>query len=259
MLMQEKEQIIKLLRSFHQLTGMRVGVFSKDRKELYAYPNKMGQFCTLFRKNPDADKQCVMCDHAAFDAARKTEEIIIYRCPGGLTEACLPIICQGEFLGYMMMGQFRTEQSSQAYSGALGEAFEAIQCKSAADVEAAAILLHTCANYVYLLEWMRRRQSSPIQQVRAYIELHMEEAVTIASLAHGVGMSRTALYVCVKEQLGMTVFDLIETIKMEHAKYLLWKEQKTVTETARLCGYRDPAYFSKRFRKKFGISPSKYV
>ena len=31
-----------------------------------------------------------------------------------------------------------------------------------------------------------------------------------------------------------------------------------VTEVARLCGFREPLYFSRMFKKKYGMSPSFY-
>ena len=34
--------------------------------------------------------------------------------------------------------------------------------------------------------------------------------------------------------------------------------QTNISEIAHLCGFREPLYFSKVFRKKYGMSPSQY-
>jgi len=34
---------------------------------------------------------------------------------------------------------------------------------------------------------------------------------------------------------------------------------KSITEVARMCGYQDPLYFSRMFKKKYGVSPREYA
>ena len=33
----------------------------------------------------------------------------------------------------------------------------------------------------------------------------------------------------------------------------------SVTDVARMCGFREPLYFSRMFKKKYGVAPSFYV
>ncbi|MBQ6915266.1 MAG: helix-turn-helix transcriptional regulator, partial [Kiritimatiellae bacterium] len=45
------------------------------------------------------------------------------------------------------------------------------------------------------------------------------------------------------------------------AQYLSHSEQggPNVTEIAHMCGYREPLYFSRIFKKKYGVAPSAYA
>ena len=48
-------------------------------------------------------------------------------------------------------------------------------------------------------------------------------------------------------------------IRIENACALIEKEHDCVKEIAFLCGFNDPLYFSKIFKKKMGISPSAQI
>ncbi|MEM6380018.1 MAG: AraC family transcriptional regulator [Bacteroidota bacterium] len=45
---------------------------------------------------------------------------------------------------------------------------------------------------------------------------------------------------------------------MEKAKYLLLNSETTVSEIAYQLGFEYPAYFSRLFKKKVGVSPSDF-
>jgi AraC-like DNA-binding protein len=45
---------------------------------------------------------------------------------------------------------------------------------------------------------------------------------------------------------------------MEWARQLLTLEMLNISETAYRLGYRDPLYFSRIFRKHYGVSPSQW-
>ena len=46
---------------------------------------------------------------------------------------------------------------------------------------------------------------------------------------------------------------------MDRAKRLLDEGAENITALSARCGYEDPNYFSKCFRKQFGISPLYYA
>jgi len=50
----DKKRLLPLLRDFHTITGLRVGVFDLACKEVAAYPVKLSGFCRLIRKDWNA-------------------------------------------------------------------------------------------------------------------------------------------------------------------------------------------------------------
>lgn len=60
-----------------------------------------------------------------------------------------------------------------------------------------------------------------------------------------------------KEQTGKTIMSRLEEIRLEYAKRLLDDEEMIrIAEVANRCGFSEPYYFSKRFKKYYGFSPS---
>ncbi len=59
--------------------------------------------------------------------------------------------------------------------------------------------------------------------------------------------------------LGMPPVRFVAERKMDTAKQLLSTGDSSIKEVAALLGYSDPGYFSRLFRRKFGLSPREYA
>lgn len=59
-------------------------------------------------------------------------------------------------------------------------------------------------------------------------------------------------------QTGMTVTEKLTSIRIEHAKRLLISTECSMYEIAEQCGFENEFYFSKIFRQKENITPSRY-
>jgi AraC family transcriptional regulator len=61
-----------------------------------------------------------------------------------------------------------------------------------------------------------------------------------------------------KATTGMTIHDRLEAIRMERAAGLLRRTNLSIEEIAGNVGIVNSAYFAKRFRQRFDISPYKF-
>lgn len=64
-----------------------------------------------------------------------------------------------------------------------------------------------------------------------------------------------------KRETGMTPLQYLKNRRLENAASILavMYGKGNISETARLCGFSDPLYFSRQFRKKYGVSPREYM
>lgn len=104
------------------------------------------------------------------------------------------------------------------------------------------------------------RDEQLIKKVMTWLEENVSDPdVTVEQLATYVGMGRTSMYNKVKGLTGKSPVELIQDFRMEKAKYYLKSGQYSVSETSYKVGFSDPGYFSRCFKKHYGMSPADYI
>lgn len=99
-----------------------------------------------------------------------------------------------------------------------------------------------------------------IKKVMQWLEENVSDAeITVDQLAAFVGMGRTSMYNKIKGLTGKSPVELIQEFRMEKATYYLKSGQYSVSETSYKVGFSDPGYFSRSFKKHFGMSPADYM
>ena len=81
----------------------------------------------------------------------------------------------------------------------------------------------------------------------------------VTALTQAIGMSKTVLYKKVQAITNLSVADLIKTVRLKQAAYLLEKNQMSISDIAFAVGFNDRKYFSKEFKKQYEMSPSEYI
>ncbi|MBR2608311.1 MAG: response regulator [Bacteroidales bacterium] len=99
-----------------------------------------------------------------------------------------------------------------------------------------------------------------MQKVMTWLEENIANAdVTVEQLAVHVGMGRTSMYNKIKGLTGKSPVEMIQEYRMEKATYYLKSGQFSVSETSYKVGFSDPGYFSRSFKKHYGVSPADYI
>lgn len=83
--------------------------------------------------------------------------------------------------------------------------------------------------------------------------------LTVEELSRQVGMSRGSLYYKLLEITGYSPVEYIRTIRLEKAKTLLEASDFNIAQVAYMTGFGTPSYFSRQFKKKYGVLPSDYL
>ena len=67
-------------------------------------------------------------------------------------------------------------------------------------------------------------------------------------------------YLCrlFRQEMHTTPHKYLANLRLQSAADILRTGGSSITEAARMCGYHDPLYFSRMFKKKFGVSPREY-
>jgi len=98
-----------------------------------------------------------------------------------------------------------------------------------------------------------------LNKLMQLVEDKMEDPdFNVSSLVEDIGMSQTVLYKKIKALTGLTISDFIKSQRLKRAAQLLSDHKLNIAEVAYTVGFNDRKYFSKEFRKQFGIAPSDY-
>lgn len=88
-----------------------------------------------------------------------------------------------------------------------------------------------------------------------YIETHFEDAWNIEDCAKHAGVSRRQVERLFRVHLGTTPLGYVNEMRLQRARALLAETDMSVIEVSAAAGFETASHFSRRFRKKFGISP----
>lgn len=97
-----------------------------------------------------------------------------------------------------------------------------------------------------------------IEQVRQYIDQHISEELSVEKLAAMAYVSQNHLTRSFKKKYGMTVIDYIMKHRLALAEDMLRNTNKTITMISDEVGYFDYVYFSKLFKRHYGVTPREY-
>jgi signal transduction histidine kinase/ligand-binding sensor domain-containing protein/DNA-binding response OmpR family regulator len=96
-----------------------------------------------------------------------------------------------------------------------------------------------------------------IRNLKQLIADHMTDPdFGVPQVCRKLGISRAQLYRKMKALTNDSVGNYIIHVRMQKARELLREKELNISEVAYEVGFRDPAYFSRTFRKTFGTSPS---
>lgn len=96
------------------------------------------------------------------------------------------------------------------------------------------------------------------QEVRDFIENCAEQELNLQLLARNVYLSVPAFLSGFRKHFGISPIQFQLNCRMERARYLLRNRALGVKEVGSQCGYEDLFQFSRMFRRKTGMSPSKF-
>lgn len=98
-----------------------------------------------------------------------------------------------------------------------------------------------------------------IKNAKDHLLKHLDAPPSLKELSRLSGLNEYQLKAGFKEIYGNTVFGYLLNHKLDNARVLLDSRNYQVAEVAYRIGYTNPSHFIAAFRKKFGITPKKYL
>ena len=105
-----------------------------------------------------------------------------------------------------------------------------------------------------------KSDSDFIVKMKETLEKHLSEVdYNMVNLAEDMFMSQSSFYRKVKTLTGVSPNDFVKEFKLQRAAEMLSDGKFLANEVYRQVGFNSVSYFSQCFKKKYGMSPLKYV
>lgn len=171
--------------------------------------------------------------------------------------------------GEKFFGQIRIFQVPEAYRGQIAEliagmAREEKICDSLSEPILETLLqqlfLLCCRECTFLEDMPEDIHTTDREIVLAaqFIGQHYMDDISAADIAKAAGYSPNYLSRRFREAAGIGVHEYLMFIRLQRAALELVSTDDSVTEIALRCGFSDGNYFKDAFKKKYGVTPSKY-
>ena len=106
---------------------------------------------------------------------------------------------------------------------------------------------------------LKDKDRAAVEKVVKYIDSNLAQAGTVNELAQIAGVNTNKLQEVFQKVYGKTVNEYVRDIRLTRALHMLSSGKKNVSEVVYELGLSSRSYFSKIFKKKYGVSPRKVL
>lgn len=97
-----------------------------------------------------------------------------------------------------------------------------------------------------------------VQNTRIYIDENLSGDLSLTHLARLMEVSPGYLSTRFHQETGSTLASYITAVRMKNAVRLLGQSRLQIQAVAQMCGFADPNYFARQFRRFYGMTPLQY-
>ena len=255
----------KAIYDFNIATGVSITLYDIDERPLTLRGTSSGRYCNLVASTKEGARACARSNRALISRCRATKRAERHICAAGLLDIAIPLLYQGETVGFIMIGQIRKNEDLPEYvsvlpiDGAeLSECYRSLPLYNDQMIESIINIAEMLTKYVMFENMVCSQPRQSAVMLCDYVEEHLAEKLTVESVSRGLHMSASGIYKLMHQSFDKTLSEYITERRVESAVKLLENSDLSIEEVAEAVGFTDAAYFSRRFKKLRGISPLKY-
>ena len=115
------------------------------------------------------------------------------------------------------------------------------------------------ALYELINSYNAESHNAYVEKAISFINSHLSEKITLSDVSSYLKLSREYTSALFKREIGVCLTDYVNERKMLYSREMLESEEcPSLPEIAESLGFENYYYFSRLFKKHFGISPMQY-
>jgi AraC-like DNA-binding protein len=262
----------ELIDSFARCFKVKINLRSSRMREfIVGQQNPGSSFCRLIQTELHLRPRCERQDEQMCSRCGGKNEILLYPCYAGPSEAIMPVFLSGITLGYAMIGQFRTRENLPPGILALWEerglhpetlqkAFLEQPYFEKTGLDSMLRLFSMLIKYIANEKHLSVSRTDLAGDIIRWIDAHLTEEISIDKIAAAMRRSRSSISHTLKRRLNMSFKQLHTLRRIEFFEQnAVVDPELGVQEGAFKAGFNDPLYFSRVYKKVRRRSPSQYI
>lgn len=259
------DRLNQIIADFYQITGISITILDRNFLEVTKCAVKRQEFCKTLQAN-GLKNTCMESDNNLLSQCTATKKTAFYVCYAGLLDAAMPIVVQGEIVGYILMGQVRRSSNFSDISNRLPEGliptlekhFHNLPLYNDKQMESALRIVSAVITKIMEDKMIVITLEELSSLAEEYIEGNLDKKLSIEDLCHYLNVSKNRLYQCFSQRFNCTVNEYIIRKKIEKAQRLLQDTTISIDMIAEKVGFSESSYFYKVFKKVTGKTPNEY-
>ena len=257
------EQLNHIIKNLFVFTGISINILDTDYNPVAI--NTEGQkYCLLLQTSEIEKKHCTECDKKILERCRATKKLESHICRAGLYDSAIPIMKYNTIVGFVIMGQVRSENSpvlSQYHPNIdsqslkqLNQFYKKTPFISKKRLES----FYNLLPHILFDSAIEIMYDSFVNEIIDFIDANLHEELNINQLCKKFYVSKNRLYKAFHNSLGNTITGYINEQRIKRAKEFLKQSNEAVYKIGGKVGIDNYTYFCKLFKKIVGVTPTEY-
>ena len=269
----DKEKLISALSDFSNATGVNINLVDKDgNAQILWHDYKdycvIPSYCRFIHSAPGGSKSCAVSDFSLIEKCRSSLKAEHHICHAGLLDIAVPITLDDMVLGFILLGQMRTEKDfEKVYPLIEGSGFDKEELKKNYEmlplydenrtkgIINIAVML---TKYILTENMVKARGEKNIDLLTDFINKNITLPLSPDFISKGTFLSKTTLYKLSNTHYGVPLSEYINMKKVDSSLKTLLTTDLSIEEIAHKFGFTSSSYYGKVFKKFKGMSPSAY-
>lgn len=267
----DEKELSRILSAVSNICKGKIRFFH-DASQYYISSHRENlRFCSMLSRSPKSNYLCTQCNKAANDRCRETRAFHCYFCHASLLEMMYPVLYEGEYVGHISIGQFRSRHraADDSYFGRLGsltdidtgrlrKAYYSQPLIGTEDIKGAELLLEMTARLLCERGVFFTDHRDTISRIEQYVRDHLPGDLSLQAIAGHVYINPSYLSAMYHKATGVPLSKFIQSERINRASYLLSTTTLPIADIACAAGFRDPNYFSKVFQAQVSCLPREF-
>lgn len=264
----DMNKINSAIHDIYSVLGIRINLLKDDFSHVNYDQQKISRYCSSIHNCKDGKRLCSFSDTQLLEKCRKSRKPESTICHAGLINIAVPILYDNEIVGYIILGQMKTDTDFSAltkYIRSLGlderkmeEYYAELSFFDSSKIQSISNIATMLVKHILLENMMKPDMDNVLQLAMEFIDKNLDTDLSIKKISNSINVSKSVLYKKFHEKFGCTVSDYIKRKRIEESVKLLEKGVLSIEEISQAVGFSSASYYSKTFKTYMGASPLKY-